>query len=89
MSLCIYHTIKKVVALLIYANMNIMINEPDKGQNTIKLYIVIQPTFLFLSYFSSDCQQPHGTIISTSTSVCYVSPVLLVTSCDLMDLESF
>lgn len=48
-------TIKKVVAFLIYANMNIMINEPDKGQNTIKLYIVIQPTFLFLSYFSSDC----------------------------------
>ena len=48
-------TIKKVVAFLIYANMNTMINEPDKGQNTIKLYIVIQPTFLFLSYFSSDC----------------------------------
>ena len=78
MSLCIYHTIKNVVEFLIYANMNIVINEPDKGQNTIKLYIVIQPTFLFLSYFSSDCQQPHGTIISTSTFVCYVSPALLL-----------
>lgn len=44
MFVCLYinHTTKNTVEFLLYANVNIMINKPDKGQNKIKLYIIIQ-----------------------------------------------
>lgn len=42
---CVYkYTNKNIVEFLICANVNIMINKADKGQNTIELYIANQST---------------------------------------------
>lgn len=54
---------------LTHANMNVIINKPDKGQNIIKLYIVMRLTcscFSLASY--QTVSQPYNTIASTSTA---------------------